>query len=165
MVKKVVLFIMSCLTWLVLNWPPSLKHLLVGCLIAFFVTYVTGDLFIHSSEFFKKPKRMLLWVLWYAPLMLGLMIRACVRIALRTLHPGLPASPGIVKVRTTLRSDTALTCLANTISLASGAMTVDVDRENGCLYLHWVHVKSRDIETATKLTVGRFEPMIKEIFE
>jgi multicomponent Na+:H+ antiporter subunit E len=165
MAKKIVLFVMACLTWLVLNWPPTWAHLLVGCVIAFFIAYVTGDLFVHGSQFFKEPKRMLLWFFWYTPLVLGLMVRASLRIALRTLQPGLPASPGIVRVRTTLKSDTGLTCLANTITLASGTMTVDVDRENGFLYVHWVHVKSRDMETATRMIVGRFEPLIKQIFE
>jgi len=163
--KKISLFIVSCLIWILLNWPPNAERLVVGVLAALFVTYATGDLFISGSHFFKDPRRMMIWLFWYTPLMLGLMVRASVRIALRTLHPGMPATPGIVKVRTTLKSDTGLTCLANTITLASGAMTVDVDREHGFLYVHWVHVKARDLETATQLIVGRFEPLIKQIFE
>jgi multicomponent Na+:H+ antiporter subunit E len=81
------------------------------------------------------------------------------------IHPSLPVHPGIVKVKTTLTSDTALTFLANSITLTPGTLTVDIDKENGFLYVHWIEVRHKDIEKATKAIVERFERILKRIFE
>lgn len=77
----------------------------------------------------------------------------------------MPINPGIVKVKTTLRSDTGLTFLANSITLTPGTLSVDVDQENGFLYVHWINVKDKDIDRATSLIVHRFERILKRIFE
>ena len=42
---------------------------------------------------------------------------------------------------------------------------MDVDKENGYLYIHWIEVKDRDIDKATRLIVERFERILKRIFE
>ena len=81
------------------------------------------------------------------------------------LHPRLPINPGIVKVKTVLKSDTALTFLANSITLTPGTLSVDIDKDNGILYVHWIDVKSKDIESATKIIVERFERILKNIFD
>ncbi len=44
-------------------------------------------------------------------------------------------------------------------------MTVDVDKEAGILYVHWIDVKEKDIESATRYIAGRFEPLLDKIFE
>jgi multicomponent Na+:H+ antiporter subunit E len=77
----------------------------------------------------------------------------------------LPIRPGIVKVRTTLKSDTALTFLANSITLTPGTFCVDIKPEDGILYIHWINVESEDTEKATQLIVNKFEGVLKRIFE
>jgi multicomponent Na+:H+ antiporter subunit E len=76
-----------------------------------------------------------------------------------------PIKPGIVKVKTTLKSETGLTFLANTLSLKPGTMTVDIDREGGYLYVHWVDVRSQDVKAATEELVLKFERILKKIFD
>jgi multicomponent Na+:H+ antiporter subunit E len=43
-------------------------------------------------------------------------------------------------------------------------LTVDLT-DDGFLYIHWINVKSTDVEEATKLIAGRFEYFLKKIFE
>jgi multicomponent Na+:H+ antiporter subunit E len=93
------------------------------------------------------------------------MIKANFDVAYRVVHPKLPIKPGIVKVKTRLKSDTGLTFLANSITLTPGTMSVDIDRENGYLYIHWINVKSADVEKATEIIVSRFEKILEKIFE
>lgn len=90
---------------------------------------------------------------------------ANIDVAYRVLHPNLPINPGIVKVKTKLKSDVGLTFLANTITLTPGTMTVDVDKEKGLLYIHWINVKGKDVEAATKQIVEKFEHTLIKIFE
>jgi multicomponent Na+:H+ antiporter subunit E len=93
------------------------------------------------------------------------MIKANFDVAYRVVHPKLPIKPGIVKVKTKLKSDTGLTFLANSITLTPGTMSVDIDKENGYLYIHWINVKSTDLEKATEIIVSRFEKILEKIFE
>ncbi|MBU3958792.1 MAG: Na+/H+ antiporter subunit E, partial [Candidatus Omnitrophica bacterium] len=67
--------------------------------------------------------------------------------------------------KTTLKSDTGLTFLANSITLTPGTMTVDIDPEHGFLYIHWIDVKDKDMQKATQIIVQRFERVLKRIFE
>jgi multicomponent Na+:H+ antiporter subunit E len=104
-------------------------------------------------------------LLYYLPIFIWECIKANFDVAYRVGHPDLPINPGIVKVKTSLKSDTGLTFLANSITLTPGTLSVDVDQEEGFLYVHWIDVKDKDIEKATKLIIGRFEPILKRIFE
>ena len=104
-------------------------------------------------------------LLLYVPSFLYYCMKANLDVAYRVLHPDVPIRPGIVKVRTSLKSDTALTFLANSITLTPGTLSVDVDKENGILYVHWIEVKDKDIEKATGLVAERFERILKRIFE
>jgi len=76
-----------------------------------------------------------------------------------------PINPGIVKVKTILKSDTGLTFLANSITLTPGTLSVDIDQGKGFIYVHWIDVKDKDIERATRLIVHRFEKILSRIFE
>jgi multicomponent Na+:H+ antiporter subunit E len=165
MFKKALLFIISFLTWSALNWPLDTGHAVFGVLAAFFVTYVLKDLYGERVAPFLEPRRYLVFIFWYLPLFFLGMVRAGLSVAGRILHPSPAVQPGIVRVRTTLTTDVGLTFLANTITLTSNTLTVDVDRESGVLYVHWVHVQTQDIESATKTIIGRFEPIVKKIFE
>jgi multicomponent Na+:H+ antiporter subunit E len=92
-------------------------------------------------------------------------LKANIDVALRVLNPTLPINPGIVKVKTTLKSDTGLTFLANSITLTPGTLCVDIDPEEGALYIHWIDVQSQDIDVATQKIVTKFENVLKKIFE
>ena len=84
--------------------------------------------------------------------------------AYRILHPRLPIRPGIVKIRTTLRSTTARTVLANAITLTPGTLTVEFV-DGGCLYVHWINVRTTDPEEAKERIAGPLERIVQRIFE
>jgi multicomponent Na+:H+ antiporter subunit E len=92
-------------------------------------------------------------------------IKANIDVAYRVVHPDLPIKPGIVKIKTNLKSDVALTFLANSITLTPGTMCVDIDKEKGILYIHWIYVRDDRLEEATSLIAGKFEKILKRIFE
>lgn len=164
MSSKILLFFIGLFVWLLLSWPPDIQHLLIGILVAFLVSSITGDLFVKRPHLFKNFKRYL-WFLYYIPLFLWECIKANIDVAYRVGHPDIPIRPGIVKVKTRLKSDTALTFLANSITLTPGTMSVDIDKENGFLYIHWIYVKDENIERATKLIVEPFEKILERVFE
>lgn len=165
MKSRIVIFLGAFLVWSLLNWVPDWQHLIVGIFIAWFVAFMTGGLFIMQPRILKHPLRYWYFLIYYLPKFLWECFKSNVDVAYRVLHPKLPINPGIVKVKTSLKTDIALTFLANSITLAPGTMSVDIDKDNGILYVHWIDIKATDVESATKIVVGRFEKTLKKIFE
>lgn len=162
--SQIILFFLALLIWMFLTWPPDLQHLIIGILVSGFVAFMTGDMFVRRPHHFTHPERYL-WFLCYVPLFIWECIKANIDVAYRVTHPDLPIKPGIVKVKTTLKSDTALTFLANSITLTPGTMSVDIDKEKGFLYVHWIDVKDKNIQKATEIIVQKFEGILRRIFE
>ena len=164
MKAKIVIFIVSIGVWLGLTWSLDWVSVLVGLGVSIVVTILTRDMFNPRFSTIHLPSRVV-WFLIYVPLFFWECFKANLDVAYRVSHPAVPIHPGIVKVKTSLRSDLGLTFLANSITLTPGTLTVDVDKENGYLYVHWIEVKDKDTEAATRRITGRFEPILRRIFE
>jgi multicomponent Na+:H+ antiporter subunit E len=162
--SRIALFVFSLLVWLGLTWPVHFPEALIGIVVAALAAVLTGDMFVGRPHQLREIRRYA-WFGVYLPLFLWECLKASLDLAGRTVHPSLPIRPGIVKIKTGLVSDTGLTFLANTITLARPALTVDVDKEAGVFYVHWIAVKAEGMEEATRMIVGRFEGILKRIFE
>lgn len=161
---RIVLFISGFLCWILLAWSLDIQYIASGIVIGVLVALLAADIFPPNPRIFNDPARYL-WFIYYVPVFCWECLRANIDGAYRVIHPDLPLNPGIVKVRTRLRSETGLTFLANSLTLTPGTMVVDIDREGGFLYVHWVDVRSRDIEKNTELIVRRFEDILLRIFK
>ncbi len=164
MKSHIVLFITAMIVWLGLTFSVGWEYLLIGVVVSLLVAILMGDMFVQRPRAFTHLSRYL-WFAYYIPLFLWECFKANIDVAYRVGHPKMPIHPGIVKVKTSLKSETGLTFLANSITLTPGTMTVDIDKENGYLYVHWIDVKDKDIEGATKIIVEKFERILKRIFE
>lgn len=160
--KKLVLFIISLIIWLVLSWTTYLPSVLIGIVVSLFISVWFADFFVQHAENFFQIKRVL-YLLLYIPFFIFYCILANFDVAYRVLHPKLPIKPGIVKVKTTLSTLTGRVALANSITLTPGTLTVELT-DDGYLYVHWINVTTVDIEEATKKIVKRFESILKEVF-
>ena len=54
-------------------------------------------------------------------------------------------NPGIVKIAPGLKSDLAVTLLANSITLTPGTLSVDIDQDKN-LYVHWINVDEQKLK-------------------
>jgi multicomponent Na+:H+ antiporter subunit E len=108
------------------------------------------------------PKR-LFCLFVHIPIFFYECVKANLDVAYRVVHPKMPIKPGIVAVRTTLRSDVGKLMLANSITLTPGTLTLEVSEEY--LFIHWINVETTDIEEASRLINGRFEKCLKVIAE
>jgi multicomponent Na+:H+ antiporter subunit E len=126
------------------------------------VGFVFGNLFVDDPLKVFHINRWF-WFIMYIPVFFWEMTKANFDVAYRVLHPKRPINPGIVKIKTKLKSDMAKTFLANSITLTPGTFTVDLKGE--FLYIHWINVKSTDIEDASKIIAGRFEKFLIKIFD
>ncbi len=162
--SKILTFIIALALWLLLSLSIDIQHVVVGVLVALVVSLSVGHMFAGTPTKWFSPKRYVCFAL-YVAVLLKEVIKANLDVIYRVLHPELPIYPGIVRVKTSIKSETALTFLANSITLTPGTLTVDVDAENGFLYIHWIYAKTHDMEEASDIIAGRFEKILKEVFE
>lgn len=160
--SQIVVFIISLIVWILVTLPFNISSLIVGIIAAFLTALFVGEILFITERRFHFNR------IWYTVIYLikffWEMAKANFNVAYIVIHPLLPIKPGIVKVRTKLKQDSALTMLANSITLTPGTLTVDIDVPNQILYIHWIYVKATDIETTTREIGGRFEKMLEVIF-
>ncbi|MEI8176329.1 MAG: Na+/H+ antiporter subunit E [Candidatus Omnitrophota bacterium] len=164
MKTRISLFIAALCTWIILTSPVSVRSLAAGVGVAALVAFLTGDIFEGTPRAIKNPARYI-WFLYFLPFCAWEWLKANIESAYQVFHPDLPIRPGIVKIKTSLTSDAGLTLLANTLTLMPGTMTVDIDREEGFLYIHWISVKTQQVDEATAIIARRLEEIIRRIFD
>lgn len=161
--SRILVFVLAFLAWLALTAGGGLQEIVAGAVVALVVALFAG----HFLAGF--PRRGVLRRAGFAVLyffrFLWEMIKANIHVASIVLHPLRPIRPGIVKIRTELTKDTAVTVLANSITLTPGTLTVDVNPEAGELYIHCITVDGTDVEENTKRIGAKFERILKEVFE
>ncbi|MEN8208101.1 MAG: Na+/H+ antiporter subunit E [Candidatus Fermentibacteria bacterium] len=165
MKSRILMFIFAFAVWCVLCWVPDTQHLIAGAVAALIVSAIMGSMFVTRPHMLFNPIRIFYFFFWYVPIFIWELIRANFDVAYRVIHPSMPINPGIVRLKTELKSDTGLTFLANSITLTPGTLTVDINKDEGILYIHWINVAGSDPETTFREIGSRFEPMLKKIFE
>jgi len=162
MKKKIVQFIIYLLMWIFLTISFKVEDLMAGVVVALVVTVLTRKLFPDDVIKLLTPRRFLLALL-YIPYLVYYILLANLDVAYRVLNPYLPIKPGIVKVKTSLKNEFAKTILANSITLTPGTLTVEVDGDN--FYVHWINISSDNTEIQREIILGRFERVLRRIFE
>lgn len=160
--RYVTVFILSLIFWLLLTFKITLPNLIVGSVASIICSAIFTRFFITNVYKLLQPHRYY-WFIIYLFVFIWECIKANLDVAYRVLHPAMPIRPGIVKVRTTLKSDLAKMLLANSITMTPGTITVDIIGEY--LYIHWIYVRSEDPEIYTGMITGAFEKYIKKIIE
>lgn len=161
-----VIFFAAWAMWILLAWPFAggglmFSSLVVGALVALIPAFWFAERTTPSGAGLPLPRRAF-WALCYAALFVVYCVQANLDVVYRVLHPEMPIRPGIVRIRTTLKSAVGRTTLANCITLTPGTLVVDITDE-GDLYIHWIWVRSQDPAEAARLIAGRFERILARI--
>jgi len=166
--RRLIYFVLAFIVWIILTWPFSegsidLQMTVAGLIASIIVAVLFHEILPKEHHIFVSPIR-IFWFLAYLPVFFFYVLKANLDVVYRALHPKMPINPGIVKIKTNLKTESAITALANSITLTPGTLTVDLT-DDGFLYIHWINVKSVDTEEATKLIAQKFEWFLKRIFE
>jgi len=149
------------LFWLMLNASLAADHLLVGALASLAIALLYRDGFSFFTELRFTPQALIAGFQYYGFFFREL-VKSNFKLAAIVISPRLPINPGIVKVRTRLKSRMGRLMLANSITLTPGTLTVELEGE--WLYVHWVDMESDDIEAATASIVAGFERYLEVIY-
>ncbi len=160
--RYITLFILSLIFWLLLTFEFTIPNLIVGAVSSIICALFFGRIFVTNVYKLLQPRRYF-WFIIYLFVFIWECLKANIDVAYRVLHPAMPIRPGIVKVKTTLKSDMAKMLLANSITMTPGTISVDIIDDN--LYIHWIYIRSEDPEIYTAIITGAFEKYIKRIIE
>jgi multicomponent Na+:H+ antiporter subunit E len=159
---------LAFVNWVLLSWPfvdgrIDVQVVIAGVIASGIVALLFHEVLPQEHHVFISPVR-ILWALAYIPVFFYYVILANFDVVYRALHPAMPINPGIVKIKTKLKTDAGITALANSITLTPGTLTVDLT-DDGFLYVHWINVKTTDTDEATRLIAEKFEYFLEKIFE
>jgi len=156
-VTTVILFIF----WILLDNTFELLNLLLGAGLALFLSLI----FCRSCNVFGDMKLTPLGITYtfiYLFVFFIELLKSNLDVARRVISPSLPIKPGIVEVKTNLKSPMGRMILANSITLTPGTLTVDIEEDR--LFIHWIEVKTADPEQATNEIVRKFEKYLEKIY-
>jgi multicomponent Na+:H+ antiporter subunit E len=156
-----VLLLTLLLFWVMLSGKITVDSLIIGIVVSLVITL----LFRHGLTFFTElrftPKAIITGFFYYGYFFRQL-IKSNIKLAAIVLSPSLPINPGIVKVRTRLKTRMGRLMLANSITLTPGTLTVEIDGD--WLYVHCVTLESSNLEEATRQIVAGFESYLEVMY-
>lgn len=156
-----IVFVTLLLFWLMLEGSLANNVVIVGSLVSLAIALLYREGLSFFTEFRGTPRAFNAGFRYYGYFFKEL-VKSNFRLAAIVLSPSLPIKPGIVKVRTKLKSRMGRLMLANSITLTPGTLTVELDGE--WIYVHWVTVDSTDIEAATQQIVTGFESYLEVMY-
>lgn len=159
--QVVILFLTLMLFWLMLSGRLDTDVLIIGSLISLAIALLYRNGLSFFTEFRFTPAAIMAGFRYYGYFFKEL-FKSNIRLAAIVLSPSLPVKPGIVKVRTRLKTRMGRLMLANSITLTPGTLSVDLDGE--WLYVHWVKMETDDIEEATRRIVSGFESYLEVMY-
>jgi len=155
------LLLVTFVLWLALSSQLDPLELITGILVCLIVSFFGAGIYSKLGLPPVSIKR-ILFSFVYVIVLFWEIIKANFDVAYRVIHPQMPIRPGIVVIKTCLKSDIAKMILANSITLTPGTFTLDVIGDE--LLVHWINVKTEDIDEATNMIGQRFEKYLRIIF-
>ena len=160
--RYITVFILSLIFWLLLTFSFTLSNLIVGSVASLICSAIFTPSYFTNVRKFLEPHRYY-WFIVYLIIFIWECVKANFDVAYRVIHPSMPIKPGIVRVKTSLKSDFAKMLLANSITMTPGTITVDLIGDE--FYIHWIYVRSDDPAVYTSIITGLFEKYIKKFAE
>ncbi len=149
------------ISWVMLTSTFRPDELITGLIVSLLVALGSFEYLTEHGLGHFSPKR-IAYLILYGPYYLWQIILANFDVAYRVIAPSMPIKPGFVAIKTDLKTDSGKLALANSITMTPGTLTIDA--KDDVLLIHWIYVKDKTLEGATKEIGGPFEKYLKEIF-
>lgn len=168
MIKKIFTFVSFLIVWLIFAGRSSLDVIVVGITASLLTTILFGDMLYrridHRIGFLRALRKGLLTFL-FIPVFFYEAVISALKVSKHVFEKSPSFSPGIVKVKTKLNNISAITVLANLITLTPGTLTLDFDKAESCYYIHWIDVSTKEEAETRKAIIARFERWLGVIYK
>jgi multicomponent Na+:H+ antiporter subunit E len=147
--------------WIAANSSFDPQSVVFGALMAAALSYV----FTKKTDVWRglrfSPSRLVSFVLYTGTFAFEL-VRANLSMMRYVYSPRLDIAPGLVRVKTRLKSPLGRLALANSIALTPGSLVLDM--KDDTLLVHWLNVETTDPDEATRIIAGPFEGHLEKVF-
>jgi multicomponent Na+:H+ antiporter subunit E len=155
------LWLLLTFVWFAANSSLAIESVLTGALIAAVLAYLLSRNFAAWSDVRLSPSALTHFAR-YTGVFIVELVRANLNMLRYVYAPRIDINPGIVKIRTRLKTPVGRLALANTVALTPGSLVVDL--EGDTLSVHWLDVQTTDPDEAARLIIGPFEPDLEKTF-
>lgn len=146
------------LAWMAVSGNYSLANLVLGILLGGLALEVISRQRGEGTYLLRGRKSVALaWLLVIE------LIKSAWGVARIVMRPKIDIRPGIIAYPMQVKSDAAITLLANLITLTPGTLSVDVSPDRSTLYIHCVDID--DADAIRKDIADGFERRVMEVFE
>jgi multicomponent Na+:H+ antiporter subunit E len=150
--------ILLALSWTLLTGNLTATSFLTGFAVGYGLLWLVQRA-MGPTKYFRKVAQ----VLGLAFFFLHEIIRANLRVAYEVITLPHHMHPGVIAVPLDVKSDGAITLLANLITLTPGTLSIDVSTDRRVLYVHAMYVY--DVDQFRREIKDGFERRIQAVFE
>ena len=155
------LWLTLMLIWVIANGTLALDTLITGVVITAAIALAFAS-FARVYSVIRWSPKVILYYLMYLGVFLLELTRANLNVMRLVFSPRIDITPGIVEIKTELKSPIGRLALANSITLTPGTLVVDIKDDS--LFIHWINVSATDPVAATEEISARFEKYLKVVY-
>lgn len=155
------LWITLLLIWMIANGTLAFDVLITGIVISAAIALAFAS-FARVYSVIRWSPKVILYYLMYLAVFLIELTRANLNVMRLVFSPRIDIEPGIVEIKTSLKSPIGRLALANSITLTPGTLVVDIKDDS--LFIHWINVSATDPVAATEEISARFEKYLKVVY-
>jgi len=155
------LWVVLIFIWIASNSSFAIESVTVGVVIAAVLAYKFGSKTDVWQSITLSPARFYHFIRYTGRFIIEL-VRANINMLRYVYSPRIDITPGIVRIRTKLKSPIGRLALVNSIALTPGSLVMDIKGED--IFIHWLDVKTTDLDEATSMIAGPFEEHLEKVF-
>ena len=155
------LWLTLMLIWVIANATLAADRLIAGAVICAVIALAFANFARVYGDVRWSPK-----VVYYYLLYLGVFLieltKANINVMRLVFSPRIDIEPGIVEIKTRLKTPIGRLALANAITLTPGTLVVDIKGDS--MFIHWINVSATDPVAATEEISARFEKYLIVVY-
>ena len=149
------------LIWVIANGTLAFDVLITGIVISAAIALAFAS-FARVYSVIRWSPKVIFYYLMYLAVFLIELTKANLNVMRLVFSPRIYIEPGIVEIKTSLKSPIGRLALANSITLTPGTLVVDIKDDS--LFIHWINVSATDPVAATEEISARFEKYLKVVY-
>lgn len=149
------------LIWVIANGTLAIQTLIAGAVVCTVIALAFAS-FARVYSVIRWSPRVIFYYLLYLNVFIIELVKANMNVMRLVFSPQINIKPGIVEIKTELKSPIGRLALANSITLTPGTLVVDIKDDS--LFIHWINISATDPVAATEAISARFEKYLKVIY-
>jgi len=155
------LWVLLTFIWFAANSSLAAESIVTGALISALLAYMLTRKSDAWRDIRFSPARLYHFIKYSGVFLLEL-VRANISMMRYVFAPHIDINPGVVEIKTKLKTPVGRLALANSIALTPGSLVIEMQGDS--MFIHWLDVKTTDPDETARLIAGPFEHHLEKVF-